>query len=428
MGVNVLLLGAGGREHALACKLIESPKLQHLYAMPGNPGLAQVAQCLPGNPLDFERVAEYISALAIDYLLIGPEKPLAEGLVNYLETQHLPTLKGIIGPRQEGAELESSKTFSKQFMLEFGIPTAQARFFKNHQLEAALDFARSRGGRIVVKADGLAAGKGVVVASNLDEAEAAIRAMLADRTLGEAGDRILLEEVMEGIECSCFVLVGGSTFTLLPTAKDYKRVGDGETGPNTGGMGSVSPVPFADAAFEQKVLDRIVRPTLTGLKKRGIAFKGFLFIGLMVLDGEPRVIEYNVRMGDPETQSVMLRLDEDLIDLMQACATDTLNNGHARTLPQAACTVVVCANGYPGHFMRGLALNLPTSTDVGCHVFHAGTAFDATGHLTAAGGRVLNVAATAPTLAQARQQAYAQIAKIQYKDSYYRFDIGMDVL
>ena len=426
--VRVLLLGAGGREHALACKFSESPRLQQLFAMPGNPGIAEVAQCIPGNPLDFDHVAAQIRTLQIDYLLVGPEKPLAEGIVNYLEAQDLPTLKGIIGPRKEGATLESSKIFSKRFMQEFGIPTADARFFDESELNAALDFARLRGGRIVVKADGLTGGKGVVVADNIEEAEAAITNMLTDRTLGEAGDRILLEEVLEGQECSCFVLVGGNTFTLMPMAKDYKRAGDGETGPNTGGMGSISPVPFADVAFEERVLERIVRPTLAGLKQRGITYRGVLFIGLMVEDGEPKAIEYNVRMGDPETQSVLLRLDGDIVDLMEACAQDRLNNGRATVLPHTVCTVVVCAGGYPGHFMRGIPIGMPAKLMPGCHIFHAGTALNATGGLSSAGGRVLNVSATAPTLAQARQLAYEQLAQIQYKDRYYRFDIGMDVL
>ena len=428
MSARVLLLGAGGREHALACKLAQSPRLPQLFAMPGNPGLAQVAQCLTGNPLHFEHVASQIRSLAIDYVLIGPEKPLADGIVNYLEAQDLPSLKGIIGPRQQGAMLESSKTFSKQFMLEYGIPTASARFFEANELPAAIDFARLRGGRIVVKADGLAAGKGVVVSSTVAEAEAAINSMLADRVLGQAGERILLEEVMEGIECSCFVLVGGNTFTLLPTAKDYKRIGDGDTGPNTGGMGSVSPVPFADDAFEDLVVERIVKPSLHGLKQRGIAYKGILFIGLMVLNGEPKVIEYNVRLGDPETQSIMLRLQDDLLGLIEDCIHDRLNNGRAGVLPHAACTIVMCASGYPGHFTRGLPIGLPKALMPGCHIFHAGTALDASASLTSAGGRILNISATAPTLTQARQRAYEQLAQINYPDRYYRFDIGMDVL
>jgi phosphoribosylamine---glycine ligase len=424
--MNILIIGNGGREHAFAWKIKQSKHCGKLYVAPGNAGTAQVAENAPIAVDDFEALGNFCLDKKIELVLVGPEVPLVKGIRNYFENNN--ALKSIlmVGPDQTGAQLEGSKDFSKQFMLRHGVPTAKAQTFTVTELTQALHYIDACNTPIVLKADGLAAGKGVVIAETKEEAKAEITDMLQDQKFGAASAKVLIEEFLKGIELSVFVLTDGTDYVLLPEAKDYKRIGDGDTGPNTGGMGSVSPVVFANAAFLKKVEDRVVKPTIAGLKKEGIDYKGFIFIGLMNVGGEPWVIEYNARMGDPETQSVMSRIDSDFVELLIACAKGKIKNQHIAISPDYALTIVMTAGGYPGDYEKGKTIS-GLSNPANVSVFQAGTKRNKLDVVTD-GGRVLAVTGRGKTLEEARDKAYKTVLNIRWDDAYYRSDIGTDLL
>ena len=422
--LNILLLGSGGRESALARKISESPRTAHLWIAPGNAGTARYGTTVPSlNPLDFKAVEEFVAQNSIDMLVVGNEDPLVAGIYDYFEAS--PLL--VVGPSKAAAALEGSKDFAKDFMMRHGIPTAAYRTFTADTLADGQKFLETLKAPYVLKADGLAAGKGVLIINDLDEAKQALAEMLAGQ-FGASSSKVVIEEFMDGIECSVFVLTDGNGgFRVLPVAKDYKRVGDGDTGPNTGGMGAVSPVKFADEVFMDKVLTRIILPTVNGLKADGLTYRGFIFLGLIKVDGEPKVIEYNVRMGDPETEVVMPRLASDLVDLLEGCARGDLGNLPAEHDPRAVATVIAVSGGYPGSYPKGKHItgNLDPKDSI---VFHAGTATDADGRLVTSGGRVLAVTSYGDTLEDALAQSYRTLSEIHFDGMNFRRDIGRDVL
>ena len=422
--LNILLLGSGGRESALARKISESPRTAHLWIAPGNAGTARYGTTVPSlNPLDFKAVEEFVAQNSIDMLVVGNEDPLVAGIYDYFEAS--PLL--VVGPSKAAAALEGSKDFAKDFMMRHGIPTAAYRTFTADTLADGQKFLETLKAPYVLKADGLAAGKGVLIINDLDEAKQALAEMLAGQ-FGASSSKVVIEEFMDGIECSVFVLTDGNGgFRVLPVAKDYKRVGEGDTGPNTGGMGAVSPVKFADEVFMDKVLTRIILPTVNGLKADGLTYRGFIFLGLIKVDGEPKVIEYNVRMGDPETEVVMPRLASDLVDLLEGCARGDLGNLPAEHDPRAGATVIAVSGGYPGSYPKGKHItgNLDPKDSI---VFHAGTATDADGRLVTTGGRVLAVTSYGDTLEDALAQSYRTLSEIHFDGMNFRRDIGRDVL
>lgn len=424
--MNILLLGSGGREHALAWRIAQSPRVTKLFIAPGNPGMRSLGTCLDVKANDFAAIAEVIRTEAIDLLVVGPEDPLVLGLVDYLRaTEDLAQLP-VVGPDASGARLEGSKDFSKAFMSRYGIPTAAYRSFRREQLGEAIAFLHTLRAPYVLKADGLAAGKGVIIASTLEEAEHELREML-DGRFGAASACVVIEEYLDGIECSVFVASDGREYRVLPVAKDYKRIGEGDTGPNTGGMGSVSPVAFADEAFMQRVEERIVRPTMQGLIDEGIDYRGFIFIGLMNVDGSPYVIEYNCRMGDPETESVMLRLSSDFVDLLYRMALGQLGDYRLTMDPRAAATVVLVSEGYPGDYERGHEITLPETLLTDSIIFHAGTRLEGD-RLVTNGGRVLTASCYGEDISQALARCYALAEQIGYTGKTLRRDIGQDLL
>lgn len=425
--MNILLIGNGGREHALAWKIRQSPLTQSLYVAPGNAGTALVGENVPIHVDDLEGVAHFCRQKNIDLVVVGPELPLVNGLRDHLESKPDLSHLLIVGPGKSGARLEGSKDFSKQFMLRNGIHTAKARTFTETELDEGLQYLEGCHFPIVLKADGLAAGKGVIISSTLDEAQATLRDMLANHRFGEASARVLIEEFLSGIELSVFVLTDGKDYVLLPEAKDYKRIGDNDQGPNTGGMGAVSPVPFADSSFLQKVKTHIIEPTLQGLQRDAIPYRGFIFFGLMNVSGEPYVIEYNCRMGDPETEAVIPRIESDLVELLVACAKGELNGKVIKTTSRTAVTVMMVSGGYPGSYAKGKViqgLNLLAKEDL---LFHAGTrTSDAT--IITEGGRVLAATGMGQDIPDARSRAYQTLATISFDQSYFRRDIGVDLL
>lgn len=424
--MNVLILGSGGRESAFAWKLSQSKGLAKLFIAPGNAGTAQYGTNINIKATDFDAIAQFVKENNIAMVLVGPEEPLVRGIhdyfLNHPDLSHVP----IIGPQQEGAQLEGSKDFSKQFMARHGIPTATYRSFDRSTLDAGLAYLDTRKAPIVLKADGLAAGKGVLICQSIAEAKQELQAMIADAKFGTASSTVVVEDFLDGIELSVFVLTDGEHYKLLPSAKDYKRIGEQDTGLNTGGMGSVSPAPFADQTFLDKVDQRIVQPTIAGLKKDGIPYKGFIFVGLMKVENEPFVVEYNVRMGDPETQSVLPRIQGDLLDLLQGVASGDLDQRSFSVSGQTAATVVLVSGGYPGAYENGKAISNITSVKESL-VFHAGTRAEGEEILTA-GGRVMAVTAVEDTLFDALQQATADAGRIYFDRKYFRRDIGFDLL
>jgi phosphoribosylamine--glycine ligase len=425
--MNILLLGSGGREHAFAWKIVQSVDCTNLYVAPGNTGTATIATNIPLGITDFPVIKSFILEKDIDLVVVGPEEPLVKGIVDFLQAQPETSKIPVVGPSEMGARLEGSKDFSKQFMLRNGVPTASHETFTASELEKGLAFLEKQNLPIVLKADGLAAGKGVLICLTLEEAKASLKEMLIDQKFGEASSKVVIEEFLTGIELSVFVATDGENYKILPEAKDYKRIGEGDTGLNTGGMGAVSPVVFADEAFMKKVEEKVVKPTVDGLRKEGIPYKGFLFIGLMNSDGEPKVIEYNVRMGDPETEAVLPRISSDFLHLLHGIGTGTLEEYQLKISPEHTATVVMVSGGYPGSYEKGFKISLPDPESESV-IFHSGTGKNEQGQLINQGGRVLAITGRGPDLSSALANAYATVNQISWNKAYHRSDIGKDIL
>lgn len=424
--MNVLILGSGGREHAFAWKISQSPVLNQLFIAPGNPGTASLGTNLAISVNDFEAIAQAIRNHAIGLVLVGPEEPLVRGIRNFLEAQEDLRHVGIVGPGADGAQLEGSKDFSKNFMHKYGVPTAASETFTRDTIEAGLAYLDQQSLPIVLKADGLAAGKGVIIAQSLEEAKSALKEMLLDAKFGAASDKVVIEQFLRGIELSVFVLTDGEDFVVLPEAKDYKRIGDNDEGLNTGGMGAVSPVPFATESFMNLVEKKVIKPTLEGLKAEGIRYQGFIFIGLMNHEGEPYVIEYNARMGDPETEVVMPRIESDFLSLLIAVAQVQLKGQTLQISDQFAVTTMVVAGGYPEEYRKGdVITNLGQVEDA--LIFHAGTK-EEDGQIKTQGGRVMAFTGTSNTLENAIQKSQKAALTVKFEGKNFRRDIGLDVL
>ena len=423
--MTILLLGSGGREHALAWKMLQSPKCTSLFVAPGNAGTASIAKNVSINPNDFEAVKKWVLSEKIEMVVVGPEDPLVNGIYDFFkndsEINHVP----VIGPSQLGAQLEGSKEFAKEFLVKHNIPTAKYESFTAETVENGCQFLETLKAPYVLKADGLAAGKGVLILQDITEAKKELRSMLVDAKFGQASSKVVIEEFLDGIELSCFVITDGKSYKILPTAKDYKRIGEGDTGLNTGGMGAVSPVPFADKVLLDKIEQRIVQPTIAGLQKDNIEYKGFVFIGLINVKGEPMVIEYNVRMGDPETEVVMPRLKSDLVEIFNAIAKQELEKVTLEIDERSSTTIMVVSGGYPEDYEKGKEITgIDAITD--SIVFHAGTKLENEKVVTN-GGRVLAVTSYGNSIDEAIKKSYQSIAKLQFDKMYYRKDIGFDL-
>jgi phosphoribosylamine--glycine ligase len=435
MTMNILILGSGGREHAFAWKLSQSKKLNKLFIAPGNAGTSSCGTNVSIAVTDFDGIKKFVLNNNINMVVVGPEDPLVMGIHDFFladtQLKNIP----VIGPQKDGAQLEGSKDFSKRFMMRHKIPTAQYETFTKDTLSEGLKFLETLQPPYVLKADGLAAGKGVVIPTTLEDAKKELTEMLANSKFGNASAKVVIEEFLKGIELSVFVLTDGNSYKILPAAKDYKRIGEGDTGLNTGGMGAISPVPFADNAFIEKVENRVIIPTINGLKQEGITYKGFIFIGLMNMDGEPYVIEYNVRMGDPETEVVIPRIKSDLLDLFEGVANGNLNEKSFELDNQFAATVMLVAGGYPEEYKKGDRITGLEEVNESM-VFHAGTTYSITnsklqtpdsGLIVTNGGRVMAITSFGNTMDEAVQKSFVNAEKIKYAGKYYRKDIGQDL-
>jgi len=423
---RILLLGSGGREHAFAWKLSRSPRCAKLFIGPGNAGTAKYGENVPLSPLDFPAIEKFVLDNQVDMVVVGPEEPLVRGIWDYFQEKE--SLKGtpVIGPSKAGAMLEGSKAWSKKFMERHNIPTAAYREFTGETLNEGLEYLKNHALPIVLKADGLAAGKGVVICDNHADAAQEFRDMLGGK-FGTSGHRVVVEEFLSGIEFSVFVLSDGKNYKILPEAKDYKRIGEGDTGPNTGGMGAISPVPFVDEAMWQKVEERVIKPTVNGLRKEKIVYKGFIFIGFIRVKGEPYVIEYNCRMGDPETEVVLPRLKNDLVTLFENCAKGTLGRVKIRADRRTASTIMLVSGGYPGDYEKGKVISGLDKVK-GSMVFHAGTTTNAKGEVVTAGGRVIALTSFGKDIPSAVRKSKRNAKVITFEGKHYRKDIGEDLL
>ena len=422
--MNVLVLGSGGREHALSWKIAQSSLCEKLFISPGNAGTAQLGENVNISATDFESLKTFVIDNEIEMLVVGPEDPLVKGIYDFFKNDEVLSEVCVIGPSQEGAQLEGSKEYSKQFMQRHDIPTAAYDSFTKDSLNEGYDFLETLSPPYVLKADGLAAGKGVLIINDLEEAKRELKAMLADAKFGDASSKVVIEEYLDGIELSVFVLTDGNNYKILPSAKDYKRIGEGDTGLNTGGMGAISPVPFADKFFIERVEDRIIKPTIKGLQEEEIEYKGFIFIGLMNVNGDPKVIEYNVRMGDPETEVVIPRLETDIVDLFVAMHNGTLDQIDVQVTPQTAATVMAVSGGYPGSYEKGKVIeglrDFESTT-----VYHAGTKPGE--QITTSGGRVMAFTSFGADKDEALAKSYAALKEVSFDGMNYRTDIGSDL-
>lgn len=423
--MNILLLGSGGREHALAWKLRQSSRCENLYIAPGNAGTQACGINVAIGVNDFEKIGEFVLENHIQMVVVGPEEPLVKGIYDYFQTRPALQQVMVIGPSMAAAQLEGSKAFAKAFMQRHGIPTAAYREFHTENFEEGLEYLRSHPLPVVLKADGLAAGKGVIICNNTVEATAEFELMVHQSKFGEAGKKVVIEEFLHGIELSVFVLTDGKDYVILPAAKDYKRIGEGDTGLNTGGMGAVSPVPFADAAFMQKVESKIIRPTINGLHSEGLTYKGFIFFGLIKVGDEPYVIEYNCRMGDPETEVVMPRLQTDLVTLLEKTHRGELAGLQVQQDPRFAVTVMAVSGGYPGDYLKGFTIEGLDKVNADALIFHAGTARQGESVVTA-GGRVLAVTSLGASIGECAELSLNVLRTIRFRDMYYRRDIGYE--
>ncbi len=424
--MNVLILGSGGREHAFAHKLSKSNKISQLFVAPGNAGTQSLASNIDINPTDFEAVKNVVLNNNIQMIVVGPEAPLVAGIHDFfLADDELKSIP-VIGPKKDGALLEGSKDFSKKFMIKHGIPTAKYQSFTNETFQEGFTFLETLQPPYVLKADGLAAGKGVLILNSLAEAKSELKEMLANKKFGEASSTVVIEEFLKGIELSVFVLTDGKSYKILPSAKDYKRIGEGDTGLNTGGMGAISPVPFADESFLKKVEELVVKPTIAGLQNDGIDYRGFIFIGLMNDAGNPSVVEYNVRMGDPETEVVIPRIESDLFDLFEGVANQTLHEKSFQVSSKTATTVMLVSGGYPNDYEKNKEIT-GFETVENSIVFHAGTTLKK-GKVVSNGGRVMAITSIGNTIEEALQKSYKSIENIRFEKMYFRKDIGFDLL
>ncbi len=424
--MNVLILGSGGREHAFAQKIAQSKLLQNLYIAPGNAGTANCGTNVDISVNDFVAIKNLVWEKDINLVLVGPEDPLVKGIHDYFLNDDVLKEIPVIGPKKDGAQLEGSKDFSKQFMQKYNVPTARYATFTANNLNEGYVFLETLQPPFVLKADGLAAGKGVLIINDINEAKAELKSMLLDAKFGAASSKVVIEEFLHGIELSVFVLTDGKSYKILPAAKDYKRIGEGDTGLNTGGMGAVSPVPFANADFIKKVEEKVVKPTIAGLIAEEIDYRGFIFIGLMNCNGEPQVIEYNCRMGDPETEVVIPRIESDFLDLLVGVGQQTLHTKEYGTTSQTAATVVMVSGGYPEDFKKGYEVSGLSDTK-DSYIFHSGTKFD-NDKVVTNGGRVFAITSFGNTIEEAVTKSFATAQKINYTDKYYRKDIGKDLL
>ena len=423
--MNILILGSGGREHTFAWKINQSPLCKELFVAPGNSGTSEIAQNIDLDVTDFHGIKELVVTKSINMVVVGPEDPLVEGIHDFfLKDEQLRDVI-VIGPEKAAAQLEGSKQFAKEFLFRHNIPTAAYQSFSANKLEQGYEFLETLKPPYVLKADGLAAGKGVIILNDLNEAKDELKRMLIDAKFGQASNKVVIEEFLDGIELSCFILTDGKHYKILPTAKDYKRIGEGDTGLNTGGMGAISPVPFADNNFLHKIEEQIVKPTILGLQKDNLPYKGFIFIGLIKVGNEPKVIEYNVRMGDPETEVVLPRLKNDLVELFQAVGTQTLNEKEIVIDEQAATTIMLVSGGYPESYEKGKEItglkNIEDSIP-----FHAGAILK-NGQIITSGGRVMAITSYGTTYGEALKKSYQNIEKLHFDKMYYRKDIGFDL-